>query len=262
MITPLFAVRTFRRPAAQLSAAPERSASFASTLDALRANAAERKPSAARATGPASGVEAAQRTAGPRVVAAGDLDAPAAAAPWLRSPARRALAASIQGAARHAGVDPDLSLAVAIAESSLDPHAKSSDGLSQGTFQVTRPTAADIRGRFARGTLQRPPGSDDVALGVAHLRYLHDLFERGGSLGGERRVVAIDEADERSRFAVAAYNAGEGRVASAQRRAAERGLDPTRFESIASFLPASTRTYVGRVVSYAGRTQTSRTRVA
>jgi soluble lytic murein transglycosylase-like protein len=54
--------------------------------------------------------------------------------------AKQALAAAIRRAADSAGVEPALSVAVARAESNLDPRAKSSDGLSVGTFQVTHYT--------------------------------------------------------------------------------------------------------------------------
>ncbi|MBM4265715.1 MAG: hypothetical protein FJ144_03705 [Deltaproteobacteria bacterium] len=180
-------------------------------------------------------------------------DASERLSPWLRTPSRRALAAEITRASNHAGLEPDLSLAVAVAESSLDPTARSSDGLSTGTFQVTEPTEADVRRRFARGELVRPPGTDDVAIGVAHLRYLDDLFERDASLGRSLRTVAVDDPAERIRFAVAAYNAGEGRVAAAQERAERLRSDPTRYESIRAFLPKITQQYVDRVMHYAGR---------
>jgi len=185
--------------------------------------------------------------------------ATAAAAPgdigaWLGTARQRSLAGAITRASEHAGIEPGLSLAVAVAESSLDPSACSPDGLSSGTFQVTSATAADIRRRFATGRLDRPPGGDDVALGVAHLRYLDEIFADDAALGGSLRTVAVDDPGERARFAVAAYNAGEGRVASAQRRAAELRRDPRRYEHIRPFLPDSTRRYVDRVMRYSGHT--------
>lgn len=177
---------------------------------------------------------------------------------WLRTPRQRALAEAITRASGHVGIEPSLSLAVAVAESSLNPSARSADGLSSGTFQVTAPTAADVRRRFATRELERPPGGDDIALGVAHLRWLDDLFARDATLGGALRTVPVDDPAERARFAVAAYNAGEGRVARAQQQAAQQRRDPTRYESIRPYLPAITQRYVDRVMRYSGRASQTR----
>jgi len=232
MVPQVVHVHVFRRGVLEASRAALRGArSFAAQLASARAQA----PDAGRSA------------------AAHDVDAAhATLAPWLRTGARRALASDIARASRDAGVPPRLSLAVAVAESSLDPTARASDGKSSGTFQVTAPTAADIRRRLATGALERPSGTDDVALGVAHLRWLDDLFARDARLGGDLETTGVADGDERRRFAVAAYNAGEGRVARAQQRAAELRRDPTRYENVRPFLPAITRRYVDRVMRYAG----------
>lgn len=63
--------------------------------------------------------------------------------------------------------------------------------------------------------------------------------------------MPIDDTSERRLFAVAAYNAGEGRVAQAQAKAAASGQDPTVFANVRPFLPPVTQGYVQRVVGYA-----------
>jgi len=181
-----------------------------------------------------------------------DHSRPAGTVRPLRGEARQALVQAIEVASEHAGLDPALSVAVARAESSLDPTARSFDGKSVGTFQVTHATAAEMRRKIGRGDVERPPGHDDVALGVGYLRYLHDLFSESRRLGRGLETVAIGDADERRLFAVAAYNAGEGRVAQAQARAERAGLDPTRFAHVKPFLPSITQTYVERVRRFAG----------
>jgi soluble lytic murein transglycosylase-like protein len=186
----------------------------------------------------------------PRAVAPKRDTAPVASAAIRTKPGRQVIAAAIRKAAATAGVDSALSVAVARAESNLNPSARSADGRSRGTFQVLPSTAAEMHRKFAAGTVVRPTGHDDVAVGVGYLRYLHDLFARGGTLTPKLGAVAVPDADDRRQFAVAAFNAGEGRVAQAQKRAAAAGLDPTSFDDIRRFLPQSTRAYVDRVASY------------
>jgi soluble lytic murein transglycosylase-like protein len=161
------------------------------------------------------------------------------------------LARNIRRASSVAGVAPELSVAVARAESSLNPTARSTDGLSFGTFQVTHSTAAEMKRKIAAGVVARPPGTDDIALGIGYLRYLDDLFAREGRLGGGLRTTPVPDSGERRLFAIAAYNAGEGRVAQAQAKVRATGGDPARYASVRRFLPATTREYVDRVSAYA-----------
>src|SRR5689334_2803668 len=164
---------------------------------------------------------------------------------------RDALATTIRSAARTAGVDPALSVAVARAESNLNPRARSSDGKSVGTFQMTAATATEMRQKIARGAVARPSGPDDVALGVGYLRYLDRAFAKRAQLARGLATVPVADASERKQFAVAAFNAGEGRVARAQAQAAAYGGDPTKFADVKRYLPAITQVYVPRVVAYA-----------
>jgi membrane-bound lytic murein transglycosylase MltF len=186
---------------------------------------------------------------------------PAPPASGSKDTGKDALVAAIRSASTAASVDPTLSVAVARAESSLDPTARSSDGLSVGTFQVTAATAAEMRRKIAAGTVARPPGVDDVALGVGYLRYLNDLFGKDAKLAPGLRTVPVADADERRLFATAAFNAGEGRVARAQALAKATGGDPTSFADVRRFLPSITRAYVDRVAAYQ-RDEATATRVA
>jgi NAD(P)-dependent dehydrogenase (short-subunit alcohol dehydrogenase family) len=88
----------------------------------------------------------------------------------------------------------------------------------------------------------------NIQLGTSYLRYLHDIFRTPTELPNSRTTKSA--ADERSleQLAVAAFNAGEGRVASAQHRTEQAGKDPAHYDNVAPFLPRSTREYVARVV--------------
>ncbi len=240
MVSPIFQVHVFRP--AEASAASGRAAeqaSFARHLGeaAARADTTGRSHESQR-------VDMRSTKAAPE------------AGPWLQSETKRALAGSIERASAAVGVEPALAVAVAIAESSLNPTARASDGLSAGTFQVRPATASDMRQLLQGGTLPRPPGVEDVTLGVTYLRHLDDLFSKETQLAKGLSTTAVPDATERRHFAVAAFNAGQGRVAAAQAKTTRLGGDPTRYEDVRAHLPSITRGYVDRVSRYAGSPRT------
>jgi soluble lytic murein transglycosylase-like protein len=161
------------------------------------------------------------------------------------------LLARIHSASQRLGVDPALSEAIGRAESNLNESARSPDGKSEGAFQMKRPTIAEMRRRMKDDPTGLPL-SDEVTLAVGYLRYLDDLFTSPAVLDrAGNTTMAISESNERRLFAIAAYNAGEGRVAAAQRQALARGGDPQRFSHVRPFLPAITQRYVERVLQFA-----------
>lgn len=163
--------------------------------------------------------------------------------------ANREIENIISTAGRFHGVDPRLSLAVARAESDLRPDAVSKDGFdSKGIFQLLDSTAKDLIGRFDVREKYDPfdPAMNSY-LGVGYLRRLHDIFSSETELAPNVRTIPVKSSRQLEKLAVAAFNAGEGNVALAQHRAQELGKDPTKFESIEPYLPATTRAYVTRV---------------
>src|SRR5207244_2121094 len=90
--------------------------------------------------------------------------------------------------------------------------------------------------------------------------YLAAISGRRCTVAPGLAVVRVGDGGERRLFAVAGYNAGEGRVPRAQARAAAAGGDPTRFTGVRRFLPGTTQGYVDRVVAYA-RAETAATAV-
>ncbi len=147
------------------------------------------------------------------------------------------------------GVDPSLSLSVALAESSLNPKAVSSDGLeSKGLFQLLDSTGKHLLERSGEQGPYDPFNPQlNVDLGVGYLRYLHDLFSKDSELPNKLRTSAAANSSSLEKLAVAAFNAGEGRVASAQQRAQSAGLDPSVYENVEPYLPETTKEYVKKV---------------
>jgi soluble lytic murein transglycosylase-like protein len=151
---------------------------------------------------------------------------------------------------RH-GVDPNLGLAVASAESSFDIDAVSSDGHeSKGLFQLLDKTAHDLLKRTNASTDSYQPFNPEmnVDLGLRYLRYLHDLFSSDKALPNKMTTVAAANSSSLEKLAVAAFNAGEGRVASAQERARRAGKDPSEYAHVEPYLPEITQKYVQRVL--------------
>jgi membrane-bound lytic murein transglycosylase D len=146
---------------------------------------------------------------------------------WLRRETGRrvpANAAELMPQLRRAfeaeGVPPQLAW-VAEVESSLNPAARSPAG-AKGLFQLM-PETAHLLGLSIFFPDER---SDPGKSAHAAARYLHMLFAKFGSWP----------------LALAAYNAGEGRVS---RLLASRGT--ADYAGVASALPAETRMYVPKV---------------
>jgi soluble lytic murein transglycosylase-like protein len=150
------------------------------------------------------------------------------------------------------GVDPNLAKAVVHTESGFNPKAVSSDGhASKGLFQLLDSTGKDLLSRLDRAEQSYDPFNPDlnIELGTSYLRYLHDIFRTPTTLSSSHVTAAVEDPDTLEKFAVAAFNAGEGRVASAQKRAAKLGKNPASYRDVEPHLPASTRQYVARVSS-------------
>jgi len=164
---------------------------------------------------------------------------------------REDIRSRLVSAANNLGLDPALTQAVVSAESSFNVRAVSSDGhASKGLFQLLDSTGKHLMSRVETGSAKYDPFDPDlnIKLGSNYLRYLHDIFKTPTDLPNQLQTRAAADPNSLERFAVAAFNAGEGRVASAQIRTEKQGKDPAYYDQVAPFLPQSTREYVARVV--------------
>ncbi len=137
-------------------------------------------------------------------------------------------------------IDPYLLLAVGYQESQLRQTAKSRAG-AVGVMQVIPRYAAGAP-VYVRGVDQLEP---NVEAGAKYLRILANSF----------LADSIVERRERWAFALAAYNAGPGRVEGLRRQARRRGLDPDKWFGNVEVVAAreigrETVTYVRNVFAY------------
>lgn len=148
----------------------------------------------------------------------------------VQPPALESLRATVTEAAREAGLDPHLVLAVVAAESSGRPRAESKAG-AKGLMQLMPATAAEWAGRLGMDDYDASSIFDidvNLRIGCAYLAHLLERFD-----GAEP-------------FALAAYNAGPTRV----KRWREAAPDASPREVIQREGFDETRTYVTRVLRY------------
>ena len=67
---------------------------------------------------------------------------------------------------------------------------------------------------------------NNIIAGTRHLKRLQNMFRKGGL-----------EGDELIKFTLAAYNAGEGRIADCRNFAASRNVDRNSWDTIVSIIP-------------------------
>jgi len=123
------------------------------------------------------------------------------------------------------GMDWRLVLATMKQESRFAPEARSRRGAT-GLMQIMPTTGEELARELDVEDISHP--NDNIRGGVHYLRRLYDLFP------------GAEEAD-RLKLALAAYNAGIGRIYDAQELAAYLHMNPLEWESIRDVLPLLSR---------------------
>lgn len=144
-----------------------------------------------------------------------------------------------------------LALAVVSTESSFKARSISQDGhATKGLFQFLDSTGREILSQLGSSGSYSPLNPEqNVTLGIRYLSQLNEIFSRPTQLNtGMQTFPGIDDLS-RKNIALAAFNAGAGRVAEAQAHALEANLNPRDYDHIERFLPASTRDYVQKVLA-------------
>jgi len=119
-----------------------------------------------------------------------------------------------------------------------------------GHFQFQPKTARRYGLTVSKGNDQR---FDIDRASSAAARYLKDLntwFGKRTTLSVGLHTIPVTSISERKRFLLGAFNAGEGRIAGAQRLAEKAGKDPQSWDDVATYLPKETQQYVEMVLLY------------
>jgi|GEM_PF-2028070 len=165
----------------------------------------------------------------------------------------------IQSSSLKDGVDPVVAIAVARAESGeskgndrrieLNPYAVNHDSGCKGLFQLKDQTGRRFHKDLIFEENYNPFNlSQNIQIGVRYMKYLENIFSEKTILSKNLSTIAVKNPSERKQFFIAAYNAGEGRVAMAQKMAKQKGKDPEIFKNIETYLPKATRLYVRKVL--------------
>jgi len=99
-----------------------------------------------------------------------------------------------------------------------------------------------------QGTYDPYDADQNIKLGIGYLRYLHEIFSADTTINDRVGTAAAANSSSLEKLAVAAFNAGEGRGAAAQRRAQRAGKDPGQYEHVEPYLPEITQNYVRKVL--------------
>ena len=127
--------------------------------------------------------------------------------------------AHVEQHANFYGVEPNLVYAIIKAESGFRPHVVSYAG-AVGLMQIMPSTAK----YYGIDDLVNP--EKNLKAGTKHLKRLQKMFEKEG----------MDQT-ELIKFTLAAYTAGEGRIADCRRFAESKAVDNNRWDEIVNLIP-------------------------
>lgn len=105
-----------------------------------------------------------------------------------------------------------------------------------GHFQFEPDTAKRYGLSFSKENDQRFDIDRASSAAARYLKDLHKIFGQKTGLPGGRITTAVKNISERKKFVVGAFNAGEGRIAKAQRLAERAGKNPRLWSDVREFI--------------------------
>jgi membrane-bound lytic murein transglycosylase MltF len=108
-----------------------------------------------------------------------------------------------------------------------------------GHFQMEKATAERMGLTVTTKNDQRFDIDEAVVAEAKYLKKLDGFFTEERNLGSGLETIPVTDLDERTKFVLAANNAGEGRIARAQALAKAAGKDPAKWDDVKEFLKAA-----------------------
>lgn len=128
-----------------------------------------------------------------------------------------------------------------------------------GDFQLEKKTATRMGLTVSNKNDQRFDIDDASAAAAKYLKTIDHSFSKETTLTKNLKTIPISNASERAKFSIAAYNAGEGRIAKAQEMTKRAGGDPKKWDDVKKYLEEAgasdskakeIRDYVDSVTAY------------
>jgi membrane-bound lytic murein transglycosylase MltF len=128
-----------------------------------------------------------------------------------------------------------------------------------GDFQMDKATAQRMGLHVSKKDDERFDIDSSSAAAAKYLKTMDNHFRKETTLQEDVKTMPIEDTEERKKFDIAAYNAGDSRIAQAQKFALEAGDDPTKWDNVQKYLEQAGATedksdeikqYVDKVSSY------------
>jgi membrane-bound lytic murein transglycosylase MltF len=128
-----------------------------------------------------------------------------------------------------------------------------------GDFQLERNTAKRMGLTISEKNDERFDVDNASAASAKYLKIQDKAFSKKTILSGKISTSPIKDSTERKKFVIAAFNAGEGRIAMAQKLAQEDGSEPAIWDDVKKYLESAGATpdkskeiqeYVDKVLEY------------
>lgn len=175
---------------------------------------------------------------------------------WLERETPR-IRKALESASRHFDGNDNLTVntleAVYARESSFGLPSKMGERGSArpaGHFQFEPKTAKRYGLIVSKQNDQRFDIDHASSAAARYLKDLNTMFGKRTTLGEGLRTIPVKSVTERKKFVLGAFNAGEGRIAGAQRLAEKTGRNPQVWSDVTKYLPKETQDYVEAVPLY------------